>query len=114
MEDEEPKEDSHSRRDDAKDGSFLEAEPLASGGLAEALKLVRRKGLIDDDVTTDFAGRANDERHGWIHEFKTYYPDIHLVYPDEFGRPMTRKEAFRKLSHRFHGKVPEKQNRRNE
>ena len=38
--------------------------PHSVGGLAEALKLVRRKGLIDDDVTTDFAGRANDERPG--------------------------------------------------
>ncbi|KAK9477581.1 SART-1 protein [Lipomyces japonicus] len=36
--------------------------------------------------------------------FKNYKPDVKLEYKDEFGRAMTQKEAFKHLSHQFHGK----------
>ena len=41
-------------------------------------------------------------------------PDITLSHEDEYGKPMTAKEAFRKLSHKFHGKKsgPKKQEKR--
>lgn len=41
-------------------------------------------------------------------EKKTYKPDVKLNYFDEKGRAMNEKEAFRYLSHRFHGKGPGK------
>merc|ERR1711971_223935 len=41
-------------------------------------------------------------------------PDITLAHVDEHGKPMTAKEAFRKLSHKFHGKKsgPKKEEKR--
>jgi U4/U6.U5 tri-snRNP-associated protein 1 len=36
--------------------------------------------------------------------FKDYKPDVNIVYHDEFGRELTPKEAWKALSHRFHGK----------
>jgi U4/U6.U5 tri-snRNP-associated protein 1 len=36
--------------------------------------------------------------------FREYKPDVKLSYKDEFGREMTQKEAFKHLSHQFHGK----------
>ncbi|KAL4764044.1 U4/U6-U5 snRNP complex subunit SNU66 [Aspergillus foveolatus] len=33
-----------------------------------------------------------------------YKPDVQLKYIDEFGRQMNQKEAFKHLSHQFHGK----------
>ena len=36
--------------------------------------------------------------------FENYTPDVNIVYHDEFGREMTAKEAWKALSHRFHGK----------
>ncbi|KAL9943449.1 hypothetical protein ACHAQF_007773 [Verticillium nonalfalfae] len=37
--------------------------------------------------------------------FKTQYkPDVKLKYTDEFGRALDQKEAFKHLSHQFHGK----------
>lgn len=33
-----------------------------------------------------------------------YKPDVQLKYVDEFGRNMDQKEAFKHLSHQFHGK----------
>ncbi|KAL1969547.1 hypothetical protein VTN77DRAFT_8985 [Rasamsonia byssochlamydoides] len=35
---------------------------------------------------------------------REYKPDIQLKYVDEFGRLMNQKEAFKHLSHQFHGK----------
>ena len=35
---------------------------------------------------------------------KEYKPDVQLKYVDEFGRSMNQKEAFKHLSHQFHGK----------
>jgi len=37
-------------------------------------------------------------------EKEGYRPEVKLEYVDEAGRTMTPKEAFRYLSHRFHGK----------
>lgn len=37
-------------------------------------------------------------------KFKDYKPDVKLVYRDEFGRDLNQKEAFKHLSHQFHGK----------
>ena len=37
-------------------------------------------------------------------EKEHYRPDVKLEYVDEAGRRMNEKEAFRFLSHRFHGK----------
>ena len=40
---------------------------------------------------------------------KEYKPDVQLKYIDEFGRSMNKKEAFKHLSHQFHGKGSGKQ-----
>ncbi|KAI8919005.1 SART-1 protein [Powellomyces hirtus] len=37
--------------------------------------------------------------------FKKYIPDVNLEYHDEYGRKLNQKEAFRQLSHKFHGKT---------
>mmetsp|Transcript_12110 Transcript_12110/g.29782 ORF Transcript_12110/g.29782 Transcript_12110/m.29782 type:complete len:687 (+) Transcript_12110:38-2098(+) len=74
---------------------FLHDEPLASGGLSAVLSLAKRRGMLDDQ-----AEKAKE---------KDPAPNLSIEYPDEYGRPMTAKEAFRKLSHTFHGKAPGKQ-----
>ncbi|CAL1527625.1 unnamed protein product [Lymnaea stagnalis] len=59
-----------------------------------------------DDL--DEKNRKRDRyQGGMITEFKekeTYKPDVKLDYVDESGRNLCAKEAFRQLSHRFHGK----------
>ena len=40
---------------------------------------------------------------------REYKPDVQLKYIDEFGRGMNQKEAFKHLSHQFHGKGSGKQ-----
>jgi len=39
-----------------------------------------------------------------LESFKNYKPDVNIVYYDEFGRVLTPKEAWKALSHKFHGK----------
>lgn len=40
---------------------------------------------------------------------REYKPNVNLKYTDDFGRDMTAKEAFKHLSHQFHGKGSGKQ-----
>ena len=40
---------------------------------------------------------------------REYKPDIEIKYTDEFGRSLNQKEAFKHLSHQFHGKGSGKQ-----
>ncbi|KAK3093097.1 hypothetical protein FSP39_011036 [Pinctada imbricata] len=59
-----------------------------------------------DDLDEKF--RKRDRYSGGaIMDFKekdTYKPDVKLEYVDDSGRMLNEKEAFRQLSHRFHGK----------
>ena len=43
------------------------------------------------------------------HFNKDYKPNVELKYIDEYGRSMNQKEAFKHLSHQFHGKGSGKQ-----
>lgn len=45
--------------------------------------------------------------HGPVSDFKdkiNYKPEVNIDYIDDSGRPINQKEAFRYLSHKFHGK----------
>lgn len=49
---------------------------------------------------------AERERAREVEErFRHYIPDVNLEYHDEHGRKLNAKEAFRQLSHKFHGKA---------
>ena len=55
----------------------------------------------------DKHARRDRYTSGPLTDFKEkehYRPDVNLEYVDETGRRMNEKEAFRFLSHRFHGK----------
>ncbi|CAK8695653.1 U4/U6.U5 tri-snRNP-associated protein 1-like [Clavelina lepadiformis] len=55
-------------------------------------KYTKDRGRHDRGMVTDFV------------EKKDYKPKIAIEYVDDRGRALSEKEAFRKLSHRFHGK----------
>ncbi|KAK5116101.1 hypothetical protein LTR85_009383 [Meristemomyces frigidus] len=62
-----------------------------------------------------YARQQNEAREAYLARLqadmfnKQYRPDVKLQYHDEFGREMDRKEAFKHLSHMFHGKGSGKQ-----
>eukprot|EP01125_Pyxidicula_operculata_P007700 TRINITY_DN2607_c0_g1_i4.p1 TRINITY_DN2607_c0_g1~~TRINITY_DN2607_c0_g1_i4.p1 ORF type:complete len:770 (+),score=295.69 TRINITY_DN2607_c0_g1_i4:436-2745(+) len=80
-------------------------ETLVGKGIASTLKLLRERGGANALHLETPVGRSTDKvvegvnREGDI---------VRLEYKDERGREMTQKEAFRRLSYRFHGKAPGK------
>ncbi|XP_075974357.1 U4/U6.U5 tri-snRNP-associated protein 1 [Anticarsia gemmatalis] len=116
----------------------LEAEPSLGAGVWGALQLALSKGYLEragnapappsahrhlltarhysiEDKTygeDDKYGRRERGGHsGPLQEFRektTFRPNIKLEYVDDDGRPLCPKEAFRYLSHKFHGKGPGK------
>ncbi|KAL7978378.1 hypothetical protein Chor_014917 [Crotalus horridus] len=111
--------------------TILDEEPIVNRGLAAALMLCQNKGLlettvqkvarvkapnkslpsavycIEDKMAIDDKYSRREEYRGFTQDFKEkdgYRPDVKIEYVDETGRKLTPKEAFRQLSHRFHGK----------
>ncbi|XP_060912544.1 U4/U6.U5 tri-snRNP-associated protein 1 [Labrus mixtus] len=111
--------------------TILDEEPIVNSGLAAALLLCKNKGLLDtqmqkiarvratkgalpndnycieDKMGFDDKYSRREEYRGFTQDFKDkdgYKPDVKIEYVDESGRKLTPKEAFRQLSHRFHGK----------
>ena len=63
-----------------------------------------------DPFGSKFASKG-DRYRGKIVEFddnKEYNPDVSLRYYDENGHEVKLKEAFKMMSHKFHGKKPGK------
>lgn len=115
------------------DKAVLDEEPLVGIGLAAALDLASKKGYLHEEKAKRVTSlkqtgleaenySIEDKRYddldekfrkrdryggGMISDFKEkdgYNPNVQLEYVDESGRKITAKEAFRHLSHRFHGK----------
>ncbi|KAI0564468.1 SART-1 [Gracilaria domingensis] len=80
-------------------------------GLAATLKRLRQTGVLHRKP--EQIGRARDERYSDSEDESVGdgKPRVKLHYTDEFGNKLTPKEAYRLLSHKFHGNAP-KQNKR--
>ncbi|RHZ39243.1 hypothetical protein DYB26_004840 [Aphanomyces astaci] len=83
-------------------------EPLVQTGMAATLALLRNRGDLRDAIQIRQAGRANDHRERHVEEELQIKDGVKLDYRDEFGRLLTKKEAFRRISYRFHGHTPGK------
>nr|XP_014099711.2 U4/U6.U5 tri-snRNP-associated protein 1 isoform X1 [Bactrocera oleae] len=122
--------------DNLEEVAILDEEPDVSAGVANALRLALSKGYLEKEehnrpsnskmahlqaknysiedksaVEDDKFGRRDRFHAGPIMEFKdkdTFKPNVKLEYIDDNGRILNSKEAFRYLSHKFHGKGPGK------
>jgi U4/U6.U5 tri-snRNP-associated protein 1 len=95
-------------------------EVAVGKGLSGALKLLKDRGTLKEKV--EWGGRNMDKKKSKLvgivdddggkeskdKESKDRFKDIRIERTDEFGRTLTPKEAFRLLSHKFHGKGPGK------
>ena len=99
-------------------GAFLQARKLREAEADHKAKLQRER----DRNSGKMAGMSNRERENaaqWSNQqrdqwesreqaklFEQHYkPDVKLTYVDEMGRTMNQKEAFKHLSHAFHGET---------
>lgn len=114
---------------------ILDVEPDVGEGMAGALRLALSKGYLErENMNKPSASRfahlqaqnysIEDKTHidddkfgrrerysGPTSDFKEkdcYKPNVKLDYIDDDGRVLNAKEAFRYLSHKFHGKGPGK------
>nr|CCA20134.1 U4/U6.U5 trisnRNPassociated protein putative [Albugo laibachii Nc14] len=85
-----------------------EDQPLVGNGVAATLELLRKTGNLKDTRVERQAGRANDARDRDFDDQLRIKNGVKLDYRDEFGRLLTKKEAFRLLSYKFHGHEPGK------
>ena len=70
------------------------------------LDRLQARGGNKDQATREYENRVREqqEARAGLDLFKNYKPDVNIVYYDEFGRSLTPKEAWKALSHKFHGK----------
>lgn len=70
------------------------------------LDKARMRGGNRDQATREYENRLREQQEARqnLESFKNYKPDVNIVYYDEFGRELTPKEAWKALSHKFHGK----------
>ncbi|KAK4699424.1 U4/U6.U5 tri-snRNP-associated protein 1, partial [Phenoliferia sp. Uapishka_3] len=72
-----------------------------------ALEKQRSKeaGSSKDQQQREYENRMRDKRDAEeaMRAFDNYKPVVNITYHDEFGRDQTPKEAWRQLSHNFHG-----------
>ena len=70
------------------------------------LERAKARGANQDQQQREYANRLREQQEARqaVKAFENYKPDVNIVYHDEFGREMTPKEAWKALSHRFHGK----------
>ncbi|XP_054007157.1 U4/U6.U5 tri-snRNP-associated protein 1 [Hylaeus anthracinus] len=119
----------------AMEAAILDAEPSLGHGVSGALKLAMSKGYLQkEDSSRPSASRfahlqaqnysiedktygdddkfgRRDRFNGPTSEFKEkdgFKPNVKLEYIDDDGHVLSAKEAFRYLSHKFHGKGPGK------
>ncbi|EPQ27697.1 uncharacterized protein PFL1_04835 [Pseudozyma flocculosa PF-1] len=71
-------------------------------------KMSKAQGSAKDQATREYENRKRelDEARSAQDRFKDYKPDVDIQYHDEFGRQLTPHEAWKQLSHVFHGKKP--------
>ncbi|XP_014524283.1 SART-1 family protein DOT2 [Vigna radiata var. radiata] len=88
-------------------------EVAVGKGLSGALKLLKDRGTLKESI--EWGGRNMDKKKSKLvgivddDEKETQKKrEIRIERTDEFGRILTPKEAFRMISHKFHGKGPGK------
>jgi U4/U6.U5 tri-snRNP-associated protein 1 len=70
------------------------------------MEKLQGRGQNKDNATREYDNRMREQQEARdsSEAFKNYKPAIDLTEYDEFGRAMTRMEAWKALSHKFHGK----------
>lgn len=106
---EEKKEENNSEDEETQEKEVWgEEQPLVGTGMGATLALLRKTGDLRQTRVERQAGRANDARDRSFEDDLRIKNGVKLDYRDEFGRLLTKKEAFRMLSYKFHGHEPGK------
>ncbi|KAJ3933306.1 MAG: SART-1 family-domain-containing protein [Lentinula lateritia] len=72
----------------------------------QQLERLKSRGGNKDQATREYENRLCEQQEARenLEMFKHYKSDVNIVYYDEHGQALTPKEAWKALSHNFHGK----------
>ena len=95
-----------------KERAYKEKERfIAEARLRDAQREMERlrskaSGASKDQAQREYDNKRLQFEHAQktLEAFKNYKPNVDITYQDEFGRTLTPKEAWKDLSHKFHGK----------
>ncbi|KAF8656215.1 hypothetical protein AX16_002651 [Volvariella volvacea WC 439] len=70
------------------------------------LERMQSRGGNKDQAQREYENRLREQQDAreQLEAFKNYKPDVNIAYYDEHGRELSMKEAWKALSHKFHGK----------
>ncbi|KNE57165.1 hypothetical protein, variant [Allomyces macrogynus ATCC 38327] len=106
----------------------IEDEPALNKGLGAAMELFRKRGALEDaSEEQKIRERESEAQRKWeldnfttkdkskaalrkrtetmAERLKDYKPNVNLEYYDAQGRQLSTKEAYKELSHKFHGRT---------
>lgn len=93
--------DKHNREADAERRARLQRERDRASGKLDRMSARER----EEYARMENKQRDQQDARKMAEVFsREYKPDVQLKYVDEHGRSMNQKEAFKQLSHQFHGK----------
>ncbi|KAJ1021136.1 hypothetical protein NDA16_003922 [Ustilago loliicola] len=88
--------------------AWLAARRLEEQSREQARAASKASGSSLDQSSREAANRNRELEEARLAQdrFRDYKPDVEIKYHDEFGRDLDQKEAWKHLSHVFHGKKP--------
>lgn len=71
-------------------------------------QMSKLQGSAKDQATREYENRKREleEARRAEERFRDYRPDVEIKYHDQYGRELNNHEAWKLLSHTFHGKMP--------
>ena len=100
---EEKQEDGEEGEEDEGAADLVDKQPLVGRGLAATLAFMQSTSMTSESM---YIGRQGDKSAEFLDPNDNDH--IRIEHRDEYGRMITPKEAFRTMSHKFHGKPPGK------
>lgn len=98
----------------SKDKSYIRMPKIERSGYFEKLldTRLKQKGIIIDNNTGTTTKKTN---RGMVqNNLKIYNPKVELTYKDELGNVLNTKQAYKQLSHKYHGTGLDKNKKKQE
>ncbi|KAF6060433.1 SART-1 family protein [Candida albicans] len=98
----------------SKDKSYIRMPKIERSGYFEKLldTRLKQKGIIIDNNTGTTTKKTNS---GMVqNNLKIYNPKVELTYKDELGNVLNTKQAYKQLSHKYHGTGLDKNKKKQE
>ena len=98
----------------SKDKSYIRMPKIERSGYFEKLldTRLKQKGIIIDNNTGTTTTTKKTNLGMVQNNLKIYNPKVELTYKDELGNVLNTKQAYKQLSHKYHGTGLDK-NKRN-